>query len=50
MKIKNKNGGIVVVNGNWMVLLIVVPFLIIILFAKSRYSTIDEADVSYNFV
>ncbi len=45
VKIKNKNGGIVVVNGNWMVLLIVVPFLIIILFAKSRYSTIDEADV-----
>ena len=46
VKIKSENGDLIIINGNWMVLLIAVPFLIAILLAKSRYSTMDESDVN----
>ena len=45
VKIKEKNGKLIVINGIWMVFLFVIPFLIVILLAKSRYSTMDEGDI-----
>ena len=46
VKVKEKNKKILIVNGNWMILLIGIPFLIIYLLAQSSYSTIDESDVN----
>ena len=42
----NENGKkIKIINGNWLSLIIALPFLIFILLAKSRFSTLDENDL-----
>ncbi|AFU67255.1 hypothetical protein P700755_000201 [Psychroflexus torquis ATCC 700755] len=53
VKIKKTNGVIEIINGNWMVFLISLPFLILILLGKSEYSTFDETDfmiLNYFFI
>jgi hypothetical protein len=50
IKIKDKKEELVIINGNWMVFLIALPFLLFILIADSRYSTFDKGDVSIIWV
>ncbi len=45
IKTRVKNGNLTVINGNWMVFLIAVPFLLLILVADSELSTLDESDI-----
>lgn len=50
IKLKDKKEELVIINGNWMVFLIALPFLLFILIADSRYSTFDKGDVSIIWV
>ena len=50
IKIKDKNEELIIINGNWMVFLIAIPFLLFILLADSRYSTFDKGDVDIIWV
>ena len=50
IKIKVKNEELIIINGNWMVFLIAIPFLLFILLADSRYSTFDKGDVDIIWV
>jgi hypothetical protein len=50
IKIKVKKEELIIINGNWMVFLIALPFLLFILIADSRYSTFDKGDVSIIWV
>ena len=45
VKVTEKDDGFEVINGNWMVFLIAIPFLLIIFLAGSDFSTIDENDL-----
>ncbi|QCX38172.1 hypothetical protein FF125_06910 [Aureibaculum algae] len=45
VKIKSNNGDLTIINGNWMVFLIAIPFIIGILAADSKFSTLDTNDV-----
>jgi len=45
IKTRMKNGSLTVINGNWMVFLIAIPFLLLILVADSKFSTLDESDI-----
>jgi len=45
VKIKEKDGEFEIINGNWMVFLIAIPFIIFIQLGKSEYSTFDKTDI-----
>ena len=45
VKINENEKKIKIINGNWLSLIIALPFLIFILLAKSRFSTLDENDL-----
>ncbi|MCF6278879.1 MAG: hypothetical protein L3J14_00865 [Flavobacteriaceae bacterium] len=45
VKTKIKNGNLIVINGNWMIFLLAIPFLVLILTAKSKFSTLEKSDV-----
>ncbi|SHI56821.1 hypothetical protein SAMN05216261_1103 [Algibacter luteus] len=45
VKVTEKDDGFEIINGNWMVFLIAIPFLLIIFLADSDFSTIDENDI-----
>mgnify|MGYP001439056774 CR=1 FL=1 len=49
VKVKETNGGFVIINGNWMVFLILIPFILIWILSKTKYSTIDQNDLSILF-
>lgn len=42
--VKQKNNELEITNGNWMVLLVSVPFMILLLLSKTKYSTFDLRD------
>ena len=50
IKIKVKKEELIIINGNWMVFLIALPFLLFILIADSKYSTFDKGDISIIWV
>ena len=45
VKINDKGDKLIITNGNWMVFLLVIPFLVILILIESRFSTIDSKDV-----
>ena len=45
IKAKKKDGNLIVTNGNWMIILVAVPFLFFLLMADSKFSTIDSNDL-----
>lgn len=45
VKIKKTNGEFEITNGNWMVFLIALPFIIMFLLGNSEYSTLDRNDL-----
>lgn len=45
IKTKKKDGNLIVINGNWMILLIAIPFLLFIAVADSIFSTLDTNDI-----
>ncbi len=45
IKIKEKNDSLIIINGNWMVFLIALPFLILYFLSKSKFSTFDQNDI-----
>ncbi len=45
VEVKKKEGFLIITNGNWMVFLIAVPFIPILLFADSDFSTLDDSEV-----
>ena len=45
IRIKEKKDSLIIINGNWMVFLIAIPFLIFIYLAKSEFSTLDQKDI-----
>ena len=45
VKIKHQNEDLIITNGNWMIFLVTVPFLIVLALASSRYSSFDKADI-----
>ena len=45
VKIKEEKRELIIINGNWLVFIIALPFLLFILLADSRYSTFDQGDV-----
>ena len=47
--IKEKNSHLQITNGNWMVFLIALPFILFWIMGKSQYSTYDEKDISIGF-
>ena len=42
---KKKDGNLTVINGNWMILLLAMPFLFFIAVADSKFSTLDSIDL-----
>lgn len=46
IKVKEEKESMTVTNGNWMVLLIGLPFLFLLLLSKTRFSTLDENDLN----
>lgn len=46
VKIKERDGEFEIINGNWMVFLITIPFIIFLLTSKSEYSTLDSTDIN----
>ena len=44
--VKKENGLITLINGNWKVFLIAIPFLLLIVISDSEISTLDEFDVN----
>jgi hypothetical protein len=44
VRVKNKNGNLTITNGNWMVFLIAVPFVILFLIANTKFSTFGKTD------
>lgn len=50
IKIKVKKEELIIINGNWLVFLIAIPFLLFILLADSTYSTFDKGDVNILWV
>ena len=45
VKAIEKNGNLTIINGNWMVFLIALPFILGILIADSNFSTLDKNDL-----
>ena len=45
VKVKDKGDTIVVTNGNWMVLLIAVPFILFLVASKTEFSALSTLDV-----
>lgn len=45
VKVIDKQNGFEIINGNWLVFLIAIPFIIILLMVDSEFSTIEESDV-----
>ena len=45
IRIKEEKDNFKIINGNWMVFLIAIPFLIFIYLANSKFSTLDENDI-----
>ena len=45
VRVKETEKEITINNGNWMVFLIVLPFLIFLLLTYSKFSTLDENDI-----
>ena len=45
VKLEEKEDGILIINGNWMVFLILVPFILILLISDSDFSTLDVNDI-----
>jgi hypothetical protein len=45
IKIKEKKNELIILNGNWMFFLFAIPFLLFILLAKFKFSTIDQSDI-----
>ncbi|MFT4697427.1 MAG: hypothetical protein ACI9SJ_000550 [Flavobacteriaceae bacterium] len=45
IKTKVKNKELIIINGNWMVLLYSLPFLFFILIAESKFSTLEKSNL-----
>lgn len=47
VKVKDEEESLIVTNGNWMVFLIAIPFLLFCFLSKTSYSTLDEFDLTF---
>lgn len=47
VKVKDEEKSLIVTNGNWMVFLIAIPFLLFYFLSKTSYSTLDEFDLTF---
>ena len=47
IKTENKDGNMIVTNGNWLIILIAVPFLIFLLISNSKFSAISSNDLDF---
>ena len=45
IKVEYKNEDVLVTNGNWMIFLIAIPFLVVIASASSRYSSFEKKEI-----
>jgi len=45
IKVIEKKDSIIVINGNWMIFLLLIPFMIFYALANSEYSTIDQNEI-----
>ncbi len=45
IKIKERDNEFIITNGNWMVFLIAIPFILIFFLSDSKFSTLDENDI-----
>ncbi|MFK5981528.1 MAG: hypothetical protein QM499_01340 [Flavobacteriaceae bacterium] len=45
IRIKEKKDSLTITNGNWMIFLIAIPFLILYFLSKSEFSTFDKNDI-----
>lgn len=42
--VKQKNNELEITNGNWMVFLISIPFILLLILSETKYSTFDSKD------